>query len=48
VAQQRYRSRQRERLHEKEEKLAELNERLAALTTEKVCMLACPKGIRCR
>jgi hypothetical protein len=37
VAQQRYRSRQRERLQEKEVKLVELTEQLTALTTEKVC-----------
>ena len=36
VAQQKYRSRQRERLQEQEEKLAELSEQLAVLTTEKV------------
>ena len=36
VAQQRYRSRQRERLQEKEIRLAELNQKLQALTTEKV------------
>ena len=37
MAQQRYRSRQRERLQEKEVKLVELTEQLTALTTEKVC-----------
>ena len=36
VAQRRYRNRQREKLAEKEVKLAELNERLMVLTTEKV------------